>query len=211
MSDTEILVLAGAIVAVVVSVIVVRGMRAAAAPAAPPPRRQLRQPPPRRVERDEVDELWEAQHDDDEGLILPSDGLVQVVGESFFQPELARAAGGHSEDGHELECIVGLFRQPDNPHDPNAVVVWALGAGQVGYLSREDAATYQGVLLLANSNGLMLASRAQIRGGWDHGFGDRGHFGVVLHLARPEACFQAVLEAIQRRAGGETSRGPATG
>lgn len=204
MSETELLVLAAAVIAVILSVLVVRAMRSEAAPPpARPPRRRLRQPPPRRTVRDEVDEALAVRMDEAEAFTLPSSGRVQVVGESHYQPELAAAAGGRSERGHELECVVGLFRQPENPYDANAIAVAVLGGGVVGYLSREDAVAYRGVFLLANSNGLLLASRAQIRGGWDRGYGERGHFGIVLRLSGPDACMEAVLEAIRERSGAE--------
>ena len=51
----------------------------------------------------------------------------------------------------DMWFVAILERQPDNPHDENAVMV-SSEAGPIGYLSRSDAVEYQDVLLAAEPN-----------------------------------------------------------
>jgi ssDNA-binding Zn-finger/Zn-ribbon topoisomerase 1 len=76
--------------------------------------------------------------------------------------------------------------EPSNPYDPNAVRV-GLGPpwGKVGYLSREDAVRYRPVIDRLAAMGKVTACRASLKGGWDRGRGDRGSFGITLHLDTP--------------------------
>jgi hypothetical protein len=75
--------------------------------------------------------------------------------------------------------------EPTNAYDPNAVMV-QIGGSVVGYLSRADAVAYQPVLEAVRRMGFQaFGCHASLTGGWDRGAGDRGSFGVVLHLATP--------------------------
>lgn len=113
---------------------------------------------------------------------------VDVVGESHYQEALERAAGGRTEDGPaQVEQIAGLMAEPTNAYDPNAVMV-QIGGSVVGYLSRSDALAYKPVLEAVGRMGYpAFGCHASLTGGWDRGGGDRGSFGVVLHLASPRA------------------------
>lgn len=113
---------------------------------------------------------------------------VEVVGESHYQDALERAARGRTEDGPtQVEQIAGLMAEPTNAYDPNAVMV-QIGGSIVGYLNRADAVAYKPVLEAVGRMGYpAFGCHASLTGGWDRGAGDRGSFGVVLHLASPKA------------------------
>jgi hypothetical protein len=64
-----------------------------------------------------------------------------VVGESFYQPALARVSGAPARGEHRYECEARLLPEPTNPHDPKAVMVLVDGY-HVGYLPRGSARRY---------------------------------------------------------------------
>jgi hypothetical protein len=118
--------------------------------------------------------------------LLPGGDTVDVVGESHYQDALAAAVGGRTEDGADCERWAYLIPEPDNPYDRNAVAVYIDGQ-TVGYLGRGDAVEYSALLgELWQKYNVRAVCRANIRGGWDRGGGDVGHYGVKLALARPE-------------------------
>jgi hypothetical protein len=117
-------------------------------------------------------------------VVLNGGGSCDVVGESFHQSELDRICGGKTEDGHYEWFTAHLVLEPENSYDSNAVKVM-IGEAQVGHLSRADAIAYRADLLRIESDGRVGVCRAQIRGGWDRGNDDCGHYGVVLDLASP--------------------------
>jgi hypothetical protein len=67
---------------------------------------------------------------------------VKVVGESHYQDALW-AVTGLERTGRRVgvECIAELIPEPDNPHDPRAIMVVVSGRC-VGYLSRGVARLY---------------------------------------------------------------------
>lgn len=69
-----------------------------------------------------------------------------IVGESFYQRAL-RLLAPVRQDGFR-EAIVGVYLVPDpkNEYDSNAVGIWTF-RGQIGHLSREDAAIHQAACL----------------------------------------------------------------
>jgi hypothetical protein len=67
---------------------------------------------------------------------------VKVVGESHYQDALWAAAGLENTGQRVgVECIAELIPEPDNPHDPKAIMVVVSGQC-VGYLSRGVARLY---------------------------------------------------------------------
>ena len=71
--------------------------------------------------------------------------MPEVVGESFYQETLARAAS-HADWGSEGWLVnAQLCAEPDNPHDPNAVRV-AVGGETVGYVRRDQAPRFSAAL-----------------------------------------------------------------
>lgn len=63
---------------------------------------------------------------------------LSVVGESNYQAALMRVSGAPASGKHRHDCTALLVLEPDNPHDPKAVMVQVDGEC-VGYLSRHNA------------------------------------------------------------------------
>jgi len=133
---------------------------------------------------------------DANGYLFPPVGRskVEVVGEGSYQGTLEQMAGGRTVDGPRVrDHMALLLPEPTNPYDTNAVRVLLVPAttgatAKVGYLSREDAVRYRAVIDRLAAAGRVMACRASIKGGWDRGSGDRGSFGVTLHLGTMADC-----------------------
>lgn len=142
-----------------------------------------------------------------EALSLHAAGTVHVVGESYRQDVLARVAAAATDAAPFLEELKGkaraiavkdterrwfraaLFREPDNPHDPNAVAVHASGHGQIGYLDRDAAIDYRPVFDELWRQGVQIGScPAMLTGG-----GAGKSWGVILCLSSPEAVLSDLL------------------
>lgn len=117
---------------------------------------------------------------------------LEVVGESKYQDALWKVVGGWRNERVDEDVQVLLIPQVGNPHDENAVGVWVVGGGLVGYLSREFARAYRpGIERLQREHGPGISLYGRIVGGGmrDDGPGrlgvflrhDPGHFG----LSRP--------------------------
>jgi hypothetical protein len=76
-----------------------------------------------------------------------------------------------------------LSSEPENPRDAHAIVVLINGE-PVDHIKKED-----NISLRQQLNALGIAAdvqcRAEIAGGWDHGGGDIGKFGVKLDISFP--------------------------
>src|SRR3954453_17432574 len=118
-------------------------------------------------------------------LKIEGDGQFgfQVVGESHYQQELERLAGGKSEESCERYCDAWLVPEPDNPHDPSAVCVQIQGV-KVGYLASQLAGKYRDHLAPGKGNGRAKCA-AVIVCGWCREGGDEGSFGVKLDMTWP--------------------------
>lgn len=66
---------------------------------------------------------------------------VPVVGESHYQDALLAICGASRGESVSFECIAELVPEPENPVDPNAIMV-RIDGRHVGYLSRENAVMY---------------------------------------------------------------------
>ncbi|NMH91855.1 DUF4236 domain-containing protein [Pseudonocardia bannensis] len=113
---------------------------------------------------------------------VSSDGRLQVVGESHYQPALARAARGRTaeyEVASHIPAQAVLVPEPSNPYDRHAVRVDVLGDGDpatVGYISRDLAPAYHAVLGTL-APGTFATCPARITGGGPK------YYGIYLHLA----------------------------
>ena len=118
------------------------------------------------------------------GIVVGSNSYdCDVVGEAKFQGEPESIVGGRSEEGAEYRCNAVLRREPENPHDPNAVRV-EIDGHCVGYLRRAAAKEFSQEI---NVLGYQLAvCKAVIVGGWTATKRqEAGHFGVRLDADRP--------------------------
>lgn len=89
----------------------------------------------------------------------------EVVGESHYVKEIRSLFDGEpGAVGDELYLTAQLIPEPDNNHDPNAVSVRINGT-RVGYLPREDAGRYAGVLSALMERGMLPQVQARVWGG----------------------------------------------
>ena len=113
----------------------------------------------------------------------PGTFAFEVVGESNYLQNFIKLFGERSDDGVDEKGFAHLVLEDDNPHDKSAVCVEINGL-KVGYLSRDLAQQFrravQNLPEAASLSKFQVASR--VRGGWDRGDGDTGHFGVYLDL-----------------------------
>ncbi len=111
----------------------------------------------------------------------PGDFAICVVGESSYQDAIEAAAGGRSEDSCDKVVDAVLVLEDSNAYDAKAVQV-LIGGRPCGYLSREDARAYRRQIKKAGHPRITAKCKALIKGGWDRGLDDCGHFGVFLDL-----------------------------
>jgi len=111
--------------------------------------------------------------------------LVAAVGESHYQPALRAACGDQKWEDVAYDCIAALVPEPENEHDPNAVMVQVDG-NLVAYLSRDDAVAYSGLLAQVASTGRFLACKARIAGRGPEHEGTTSNLGIFLQLPPPE-------------------------
>lgn len=84
--------------------------------------------------------------------VYAGDETLYVVGESYRQDTLWAIVGGWRSAPVRYDIVAELVPEPDNTHDPNAIMVQISGE-LVGYLSRQDAASYlPGLLSLIGSS-----------------------------------------------------------
>lgn len=111
---------------------------------------------------------------------LDGDGDFEfdIIGESQYQANLVALAGPKTSSGREVEREATLNREPDNPHDGNAIRADIEGR-TVGYIARSDAAAIAPVMDRQGVSAVRVD--ALIVGGWLTE-SDEGHFGVKLDL-----------------------------
>jgi hypothetical protein len=104
--------------------------------------------------------------------------LVNVVGESHYQPAIRAACGAGINEDVKFECFAELVPEPTNPYDPNAVQV-LIEERLVGYLSRADAAELGPAIVAERERTGGGLCRAAITG---HKDSETTNLGVFLHL-----------------------------
>jgi hypothetical protein len=98
-------------------------------------------------------------------VLLGGSHDLEVVGESHYQDTLWRVAGGRTSERVRVETQAMLVREPDNPHDANAISVRIDGA-TVGYLCRDDARAYRpGLLALETRHEACISLAGVVVGG----------------------------------------------
>jgi len=106
-----------------------------------------------------------------EAGFLAGDQQVDVVEESHYQGVLERMAGGRSRFGATKPVIALLTREPDHPHDKNAVRV-DVESETVGYIEQYDAKKIQRLMQKLENAGRPAWVRGTIVGGWEDDGGD---------------------------------------
>jgi hypothetical protein len=133
-----------------------------------------------------------------DAAIVHAGGLLAVVGESHRQDALRTLSMGTTDATPYRDELVDfaakvaeeepdrrwfravLVREPDNPHDPQAIAVHAQHGGLLGYLSREDAERYAQVFKSLEKRGFEAAAcPAMLMGG------GAKSYGVVLAISSP--------------------------
>lgn len=111
--------------------------------------------------------------------VLQGQETLEVVGESYYQHDLWRLAGGFSLERMRCAVVAVLAPEPDNPYDTNAVKV-LIDSHLVGHLSRDDAVAYlPGLRRLMAFHGTPIGLAGQIVGGGQRQDGP-GMLGVFL-------------------------------
>lgn len=105
----------------------------------------------------------------------------EVVGESFYQKELARIAGAHGEESVEVQCTASLVPESDNEHDPKAVAV-LVNSRKVAHLSREDARSFRRRLGQRQLTGQVTTCDAIVVGGGTRRNGEKLMYGIKLDI-----------------------------
>ena len=115
---------------------------------------------------------------DEEALLeagfLIGDVQVDVVGEFDHQEELEALAGELTHAGSIKPVVALLSREPNHPHDKNAVRV-DVGEVTVGYIEKWNAKEIQPLLLRLEKAGRPAWVRGWIVGGWDDEAGTRNY------------------------------------
>lgn len=114
----------------------------------------------------------------DGAIHLTHGAFFDVVGESFYQPNLEAICGGRKFDSARHQCRAYLIPEPDNPADPNAIKI-VINRLIVGHLARDHAIEYH-----QHIGARISTCEAKIVGGWDDGE-TVGHFGVKLKIKWP--------------------------
>lgn len=105
----------------------------------------------------------------------------QIVGESFYQKNLAIIAGSKQENGVEIRKKAVLFLDPFNRHDTNSVRV-EIDNLIVGHLSKDNAIKYRAWLKANNLKKATCQADALINGGWIRPDSE-GFYGVCLDFS----------------------------
>lgn len=88
-----------------------------------------------------------------------------VVGTSYRQPAFAQFIRARLHGGAGVEFVTAqMVLDPNNPHDPNAVAVWA-GQSHLGYIPATEAPSWHAVIRELNEIGRAAACHAIITGG----------------------------------------------
>jgi hypothetical protein len=106
---------------------------------------------------------------------------LEVVGEANYQRNLERVCGGRTRECQDRIMTAVLVLEDDNPYDFKAVCV-TIDGWTVGYLSRDKARVFRARVRREGIRGYEFPCKANVRGGWDRGDGDRGYFGVWLDV-----------------------------
>lgn len=122
-------------------------------------------------------------------FVLPGNGeyKLELVGESFYQDNLITICGPYdnSVEQKRIEAEATLILEDDNKYDRNNAVRVEIQGKPVGYLKKEVARAYRGVIKEGGHPRAIGKCQAIIQGGWDRsekGRKDVGMYGVRLDI-----------------------------
>jgi hypothetical protein len=107
----------------------------------------------------------------------------EIAGTSHYQGILEQIVGGRRDTSIYCRAIAILMPEPDNPHDPGAIAV-RIDGETIGHIKRTDTDRFHKSFENFGVSG-DVQCKAMIVGGWDHGGGDVGSFGVRLDIDFP--------------------------
>jgi hypothetical protein len=114
-----------------------------------------------------------------------------VAGDSNYQQDLERIAGGRRSEGVRHLAAALLVPEPDQQPGGKAVAV-KIERRTVGYLSSEVSSIF--LKALADGGFDCAASGAAIVGGWTHGGEEAARFAVKLDIALPFVLLEGAPE-----------------
>jgi len=106
-----------------------------------------------------------------EAGFLTGEVQVDVVAESDYQEALEQLVGGRSKSGAMKAVIALLSREPEHPHEKNAIRV-DVGSETVGYIEKWNAKEIQPLMQKLEKAGRPAWVRAWVVGGWEDDGGD---------------------------------------
>src|ERR1700733_15045594 len=128
---------------------------------------------------------------------------VWIAGPACLRREILGAAHNPAQMHHIVTSLQGrtdtvvpawLMPEPQNPHDPSAIIVWVMG-GKVGYLSRELAAHWQPILVRLHARyRFHVACQATID---PPSAANQGGFGMIVWLPDLPLPQPAPLQRVQ--------------
>jgi DNA-directed RNA polymerase subunit RPC12/RpoP len=131
---------------------------------------------------------------------IEGDGIsfaYEVAGTSHYQEALRQIVGGRRDASIYCRVIAMLSPESDNPHDPRAIAVRIEGE-KIGYIKATDTDRFHESFENFGASG-DLQCKAKIVGGWEHGGGDVGSFGVRLDINFPvEIRGKGIVRPIKR-------------
>jgi HIRAN domain len=104
-----------------------------------------------------------------------------IVGEASYLGTLKKASGGRLAAGETVVLPMLVVPEPENAYDPNAIAVYAVGFGKVGYFSRADAEEWSAV----SRNLIATNAVGTCEGFLTGGYGEKKNIGVRLSLREP--------------------------
>ena len=106
---------------------------------------------------------------------LPSGKERRVAGLSFHTDNLRKITRSAPNQSSGWKVSATLVREPENPHDPNAIGIWVDGM-KIGHVNRPDAVTLAPLIDNLESAGCRATCDCKIYGG------DNGIFGADLWI-----------------------------
>jgi len=120
---------------------------------------------------------------------------LAIVGESNYQDELERLRSAIDEGQRWLVARFYIRREPQNAHDPNAIVVTTDSGETIGYFSRQDAKQYRAAVERLEAHYDTIWCRGCLQGGTD----SKPSIGVVLDVLPPRDLAELPTEPRARR------------